>query len=159
MAIWTAPDRGVMPDGMPMLEQGDIVAIRPVTGYVGMRELHSVVWLLIEGRDNQEMSELAAKWYAEYDKDGNPASGAVLLAQRRYCIPLERLKDVVPTFDMNKSSDPNVLYQPFLPVDPDNAIRIGAGRYSRSEKLLLETVPTALPVQGLVFDKSTGSYL
>jgi hypothetical protein len=141
------------------MEQGDIAAIRPIIGFVGTREIKPYVWLLLHGLDDQLMTELSAKWFDEYDMDGAPVPGAALLAQRRYCIPLDRLQAVVPTFAPDQAADPREIYQPFLPVDPDSAIRLGAGIYLRHGKLLLETVPTALPVQGLVFDKSRGSYL
>ena len=127
--------------------EGDIIAVRKPLEYIGDKETKTFVWLLVEGLEENEMSRLDEVLYEPFSIDGTFSDeNKVKYDKRRFCIPLERLKQVFPDFDIAKARDKNVIYQPFLPVDEDNLSR-----------LPLKVKP--LSVHGLVFDKVFGKYI
>lgn len=115
---------------------GDIIACRVPGSGIGTAEAHSYLWLRVEGLEENVCARLTDR----------VEEGGAAFDKRRYCIPLERLQAVVPTFDIARALDPLDLYQPFLVVDED-------GPYT----FLTMTPPLA--AEGLIFDKVTGAYL
>jgi|SRR3990167_179690 len=111
---------------------GDIIAIRRPAQAVGRLEQSGYLWLRIEGLEENEMARLT-----------DPIEGH---DKRRYCIPLDRLAQVVPSFNVARARDLADKYQPFLGVDEDPPFR-----FICSER--------PFNVHGLVWDKQTGGYI
>ena len=109
---------------------GDIVAIRRPAQAIGIKEAKTYLWLRVQGLEENNMARLTDS-IEGFDK-------------RRYCIPLERLKEIVPTFDITKALDPNVTYQPFLILDEEDY------RFLGSEQ--------PFEIEDILFDKQTGKY-
>ena len=112
---------------------GDIIAIRLHNlHHCGNAEKGMFLWIPVDGLEDDEMSVFA-----------DSVEG---FEKRRYCVPLDRLKELVPTLEMAKVLDPSIKYQPFTLPDEEDF-----NRY------LAPTAP--LPIQGSVFDKAIGTYL
>lgn len=111
---------------------GDIIAVRRPGMEIGSGEDKRFLWLRLEGLEENEMAQLVAS-ITGFDK-------------RRYSIPLDRLKVLWPSFDMNRALDPNDSYQPFILIDGDGP------------HWFLDITP-AFSVHGLVYDKILGDYL
>ena len=126
--------------------EGDIIAVRKPLDYIGTKEANTFLWLLVEGLEENEIARLNEIFYEPFSADGSFSDeNKVKYDKRRFCIPLERLKQIVPTFDEIKARDRNLVYQPFLPVDEDTGYFI--------------TKAKPLNVHGLIFDKQLGKYL
>lgn len=111
---------------------GDIIAIRKPGIGIGLKEMSGYLWLRIEGLEENDMARLI-----------DPIEG---FDKRRYCIPFDRLKAIIPSLDINRAKDLNDKYQPFLSVDHDPPYRfIGTTR--------------PLNIHGLIFDKQTGRFI
>ena len=111
---------------------GDIVAVRKPSDGIGRKEANIFMWLRVEGLEENEMFMLTNE-VDGYDK-------------RRYCIPLEKIKELKSDFNEQLALDSNTIYQPFLTIDEEN------GFY-----FIIENTP--LQVSGLVYDKVIGDYL
>ena len=109
---------------------GDIVAIRRPAQAIGTKEAKTYLWLRVQGLEENDMARLTDS-IEGFDK-------------RRYCIPLERLKEIVPTFDIAKAMDPNVIYQPFLILDEEDFKFLGSEQ--------------PFEIEDILFDKQTGKY-
>ena len=117
---------------------GDIIGIRNPNIGVGRKEVENYMWLRIEGLEKMEFYRLTDSIITsagKYDK-------------RRYCIPLEKIKEISPEFDIDLALEEDKIYQPFLLVDYDE------GYY-----FVLEDGQLPLQVSGLVFDKETQEYI
>jgi len=118
--------------------EGDIVAVRnPGTG-VGRKEVEEFLWLRIEGLEDSEFDRLTQTvetTAGEFDK-------------RRFCIPLEKLEELDPEFDIDLALEDDRIYQPFLLVD-----------YETDYSFILEDGHLPFEVNGLIYDKVTGEYL
>jgi len=114
---------------------GDIAAAVPMRTRLGSKELHRFVWLRVYGLDWYEMRALQAT-----------VDEPVLYEKRRYCVPLGRLKQVYPAFDIAKATDENVIYQPFLMVDEETYHIRAKGS-------------SIFPVHGLIRDRLTMRFL
>lgn len=126
---------------------GDIASINPVANQTGMGMLmmRRYMAIILEGIPTElidRLSDHPQMVDGAWDMEARPD----LYDKRRYCIPLERLKEVVPSFDIEKALDKSLVYQPFRPVDEETG-------------LYLETDTPPLDVHGLLFDKVTGEYL
>ena len=118
-------------------EEGDIVATRPWNPprFVGRKERHQFLWMLIWGLPYEQISDLHDAYYENdipYDK-------------RQYCIPLERLAEVDPAFDIARARDVNDFYQPYFTLDEVS------GEVIATREAFLTT--------GLVYDKATLRFL
>jgi len=114
---------------------GDIIGIRKPLGYVGSGEMHRYLWLWLEGLEENEMARLTDPLSADpLNEDSQHFD------KRRYAIPLERLKSVVPSFNIARALDVADMYQPFLMPDLESPFRH-------------LTSPRPLNANGLVFDK------
>ena len=116
-------------------QEGDIVTIRDTHYCIGLKEMSRYLWLRIEGLEESEFDELVSVLV----DDG------ITFDKRRYCILLEKLKEVDPNFDLDRARDLEDVYQPYLVIDEDTGI------------FLIAEEP--FQVQGLIFDKSIGEYL
>ena len=117
-------------------QEGDIISIREPVGFIGFKEAETYLWLKLEGLEEDEMNLLIESLY----------DGGEVYDKRRYLISLDRLKELEPTFDLNRARDVDDLYQPFLTLDED------------THQLITEN-SQPLQISGLVFDKSIGDYL
>lgn len=114
---------------------GDIIAIRPPDLGVGTLEQHHLLWLRVEGLEHNEIWRLA-EWLEE--------SGGIC-EKRRFCIPLSRLKELDPSFDIAKATDLEQVYQPYLLVDEETGFYLTGGPIFDATEI--------------VFDKLTGQWL
>lgn len=133
---------------------GDIIAVRRPHNIIGTKEAYNMIWLRVDGL---EMGEYSAFKYPElgYDYDfkidhlpkvGTDPSNR--FDKKRYCVPLRRLKKVIPSFNINRAKDLEDLYQPFITMD-----------FSTSNYWYYLAPETPLSVYGLVYDKTIGDYL
>lgn len=125
-----------LPSGHERKLTGDIVGIRPPDVGVGRKEMKRFLWLRVEGLEELEFQGLAGPL---------AFSKTEVYDKCRYCVPLKRLKEVDPDFDIEKALDPDLTYQPYLLTDEETG-------------LFLATAPV-FSVHGLIFDKLTGEYL
>lgn len=111
---------------------GDIIAIRPPLGMIGGKEMGGYLWLHVEGLEENAM------WHLVDTVDG--------FDKRRYCIPLDRLTAIVPSFNSSRAKDLDDKYQPFLNVDEEPPFR---------------HLNKARPynVHGLVYDKQMSRFI
>lgn len=114
---------------------GDIIAVRPPNMGIGLMEGHRYLWLRLDSWEEEQTGQLTM----------SVQEGDVAYEKRRYQIPLERLKAIVPAFDVDRALDPTDPYQPFLSVDLETG-------------LFLSAAPP-LDIHGLVLDVVTGEYL
>ena len=125
---------------------GDIIGFRPVdapqAGMVGSAERNRYVWVLLELTD-EEAGIISQPVVGGVDQDGRVIE---YFDKRRYCIPLERLEKIVPSFNPARAKDSGDIYQPFCLLDEDPPWQI-------------MTRARPLGTEGLVFDKVTGGYL
>lgn len=120
------------------IQVGDISGVRRPLGQIGWAEMRTYLWLHIEGLEENELFQLGdLMWVSE--------PGGERYDKRRYSIPLERLQQLFPTFDVNRALDTADYYQPFMPFDEDNGFTLIAEK--------------PLSVHGLVFDKATMEFL
>lgn len=134
--------------GHERVQEGDIVTIRRPLGYIGTKESSLFIWLRIEGEDTSVMEafrhpEFLPDTDTRSDSFGDPL---VYYDKKRFRIPLERLKEILPRFDLDRARDPLDDYQPFLPIDEDDFHH-------------LDSPAPAYTFWGLVFDKNKMSYL
>jgi len=138
--------------------EGDIIEIRKPIGQIGRLEAAHILWLLIEGLDTGEMAKLKERFFEGPDTEASP-----VYEKRRFCIPFDRLKQVVPSIDVNRIRDRADKYQPFLPVDLDwPYYRFATEGYNVHGWQYLPAGIIARPpldVHGLVFDKKATRYL
>ena len=136
LSLENAPDND---SGTERKKLGDVVVVRNPHFVIGRLEAKPYLWLRLEGLEENEFSEIKLRVHL----DGDDAKER--FDKCRYRIPLHRLKQVFPAFDIARAVDLDDIYQPFLTVDEDNYF------------YLTEVKP--FQVSGLVFDKATGEYL
>lgn len=120
------------------VKEGDIVAVRPPSNGVGLKEMRDFIWLRVDGYD----------WHADSGWLMQPGGKKKRKKKRRYNIPFSVISAVSSslgvTFDQAKARDPDIPYQPFLPVDA---------------KGLFQTVVGVFPKLNLIFDKDEGRFI
>ena len=114
---------------------GDIIAVREPGVGIGRKETHEYLWLTVRGKWS-DIHALTKPW----------AENGVKYEKRRFCIPLDRLKEVYPDFDKNRALDLSDFYQPFNPTDKETG-------------LFLFKNNKVFDIKGLVYDKEKGKYL
>jgi hypothetical protein len=114
------------------------VAVRKPNVGIGAKETKSYLWLRVEGLEEGEFPKLV-----NYIMD---STSNIIYDKRRYCIPLEKLKENYPDFDIDLALDQDTIYQPFLLLDDDYTF-------------ILENDVQPFQVSGLIYDKITGDYL
>ena len=118
---------------------GDIIAVRePDTG-VGKEEVENFLWMRIEGLEESEFFNLT---------DSIVTSAGVEYDKRRYGIPLEKIYEIDPDFDVDLALEDGRIYQPFLLVD-----------YDEDYSFILEDGQLPFQTSGLIFDKETQEYI
>jgi len=110
---------------------GDVAAIRKPANGIGLKEAKILLWMRIEGLEESDMYKLVGN-IEGYDK-------------RRYCIPLEKIKQIRPDFNEDMALNTDIIYQPFLMIDEDDYC------------FILDDTP--LQISGLIYDKVIGDYL
>jgi len=120
--------------------EGDIIAVRTPNVGVGREEVENYLWLRVEGLEESEFDRLT-----DTIED---STSDIVYDKRRYTIPLERLVEADPGFDINLALDDDRIYQPFLLVD-----------YDTDYTFVLEDGHLPFQVSGLIYDKVTGEYL
>ena len=117
------------------VKEGDIVAVRPPSRGVGLKEMEGFIWLRVDGLD----WHADAGWLTERGSAG----------KRRYRIPLAilsaRAAGLAVAFDAASVRNPAAAYQPFLPVD--------------ARGLFQTPLVAVLPRAGLIFDKDGGGFI
>jgi len=126
--------------GTERILTGDIAAVRHPDVGVGRKEVEEYMWLRIEGLEENEFYDLT-----ELIED---STSGIIYDKRRYCIPLEKIEEIDPDFDIDLALDNDRIYQPFLLVD-----------YDEDYTFVLEDGHLPLQVSGLVYDKAIGDYL
>ena len=119
------------------IEEGDVLECRAPTAGIGGLEAKGVLWF------RADISEALAHALKSPLLDSN----GIKLMKRRYSIPLEKIAEIDPAFDVVKARDLDNAYQPYLPLgegmlftDPD------------PDTFALETL-------SIVWDKDTGVYI
>ena len=125
-------DHAPLESGHERVLAGDIIAVRYPDIGIGLKEAKAFLWIRVEGLEEHEL-RLLDRSIKGFDK-------------RRYCIPLEKIKEIRPSFDVDLAMDENIIYQPFLTID-----------YETDYCFILEEPP--FQISGLVYDKLTGEYL
>ncbi len=123
--------------GHERIIEGDIVAVRKPNVGAGRKEVRNFLWLRVEGLEESEFSKLT---------DGISTS-AGKFDKRRYCIPLEKLVEINPDFDVELALTEGLMYQPFLNCDDE------------TYTFVLEDGHLPFEISGLVYDKVIGDYL
>ncbi len=126
--------------GHERIIEGDIVAVRKPDYGVGRKEIEEYMWLRVEGLEESEFSRLT-----DYISD---STSGIVYDKRRYSIPLEKLEELDPEFDIHLAQDDDRIYQPFLLVD-----------YEEDYSFVLEDGHLPFQISGTVYDKVTGDYL
>lgn len=125
--------------GHERLLVGDIVAVRKPDVGVGRKEVEEYLWLRVEGLEEGELQILV---------ESITTSAGEQFDKRRYGIPLEKIKEIDPDFDVDLALEDDRIYQPFLVVDYDE------GYY-----FILEDGQQPFQTSGLIFDKETQEYI
>jgi len=121
--------------------EGDIVAVRKPDEGIGREEAMNFLWMRVEGLEESEFVKLT-----DYVVD---STSNIVYDKRRYCIPLEKLVEADPEFDLELALEDEFMYQPFLFVDYED----------RTFYFLLEDGHLPFQVSGFVYDKVIGDYL
>lgn len=122
--------------------EGDVVEIRKPLSAIGFKEANLFIWILIE---NLEWFESNKYKDQSYDVSNPDLEFAQRFDKRRYMIPLQHLKTIVPEFDIDRARNPNDIYQPFRILDLNNF------------RWIIDNDPIA--VEGLIFDKILGKFV
>lgn len=117
---------------------GDVVGIGKPSYGIGLKEIDNFLWLRVEGLEEAEFPKLTS----------SISTSAGTYDKRRYCIPLAKLLELDPTFDVDLAIQAGSKYQPFLFVDDE-------GDYS----FIMENGVQPFEVSGLIYDKAIGDYL
>lgn len=83
---------------------GDVIEVRPPLGEIGTLEREKFLWLRVFGLDTNRMFNFSVRYENEAEK-------------YPYSIPLNRLKKMIPEFDIDAAKNPNLIYQPFFVID------------------------------------------
>lgn len=136
-------------EGRDTAKEGDIITVKQFeerARYAGIKVRSRRLFLMVEGLERAAMLRLKERYIDPYPVDkSDPMWDTENYGKRRYCIPLERIKELFPTFDIDRAKDLNDEYQPFLTLDTET------GYWLSNE--------AAVMVNGLIFDKITGEYL
>jgi hypothetical protein len=127
---------GTLASGHERATVGDIILAREPAGYIGTKEADQFLWLKLTS-----LKDIDVFW----DLFEPNEESEIQYEKRRFCVPLERLKQIYPSLDVARVRNTGDKYQPFLGYDEE-------GGY-----LLFNHSP--LQIEGLVFDKATGRYL
>lgn len=124
-------------------KEGDIIVVRPIGEGIGETETKRYLWLRIEGLFNRAEYDVLALPIVVHD----PIDPAIITEydKRRYNIPLAKLQTFDATFDIDRARDSLDFYQPYMIID--------------QETFQYLTVDPPFNVSGLIFDKSTGTYI
>lgn len=98
------------------IAEGDIILSRRTGPGIGKQERCGKLWLTVEGLNDEEMERLDDNLYESLTND------KIIFEKRRYSIPLERLKQVVPSLDLVKVKDTSLCYQPFMPIEEETIV-------------------------------------
>lgn len=82
---------------------GDIIVVRQAVGAIGKKEQGSYLWITIDVSDVRIVAGLN-----EPDVDAGE--------KRRFSIPLQRLKSIMSSLDLERVANPKDNYQPFVSV-------------------------------------------
>ena len=131
-------DYAPLPSGHERALVGDIVAVRKPNIGIGLKEAELFLWLRVEGLEEAEFSKLTSYIF---DSTSN-----IIYDKRRYSIPLEKIKELVPDFDVDLALKNDEVYQPFLTLDEDYTF------------VDIDDIQP-FQISGLVYDKVIGDYL
>ena len=118
------------------IQVGDITTVRKPTSGIGFKEMRTFIWLRVSGLSFNKMLELCSPEYLNEK----------IVEKKRFRILLGRLAQVEPFFNINLAKNPQIIYQPFLPIDA-------------SGLFLSPFTAKVYSVFGLVSDKQTAKLL
>lgn len=124
------------------IEQGDILCVRKPVGHCGMAERGRMIWIRVTTELDSTVLDQLGEPFIESD---------VLYQKRRYSVPLNRIAEKFPSFDINRALDEGDHYQPFVGT-PDTPYGV-KGNFQWAE-----TIPP-FDIEGFVFDKATMRFL
>ncbi len=132
------------------IQEGDIVDAYPAGDVIGMgrKEIKLFMRIRVEGWDSSQYGRLNTHLTEPPDDFDEIDPEPPKYDKRRYCVPLDRLNKVLPSLDLAKARDPNVIHQPGMPVDTDDPHDYLEGAEMRP-----------LPIEGLVWDKVLGEFI
>lgn len=131
-------------NGKPRCREGDIVACRRPGGGIGAKEGKDFLWLRIESAAPGFFDNLTRAQTDPADADDTDPR-TIIVAKRRFCIPLDRLASVLSGFDTVKARDRDRQYQPFFVMD--------------AQRRFVSPAHSVLPASGLIYDKSSKAYV
>lgn len=127
---------------------GDIIVVRHKHGVIGLKEATNLIWLRVDGFEENDYEPLMySNLDVSWDFKGQEPD-IIRFDKRRFCIPLKRLKQLFPSFDIDRAKDTEDAYQPFITMDFSDS---GYYYYLAYEK--------PLSIYGLVYDKTIQDYL
>lgn len=157
LGIYVGESRADDADGITRRQTGDIAVARPANIGVGLKEMHSFLWLRVEGWSRARMMALTAELtpYSQPDVLDDPIDNdeEAMYEKNRFCVPMKALKAVMPSFDVDRAMDELDRYQPFLIVDEGN------GDDARIEEGLFLMDSRPIDLDGIIFDKLLQRYI
>lgn len=113
-------------NGMMRHEAGDIAEVRKPIGGIGLAECKDFLWLSIQGWDTSLLDRLKDPITDKSQADplyvDESEENEIAYEKARYCIPLENMRIVMPDFSIERATDPNDIYQPFMLIDEGNIV-------------------------------------
>lgn len=157
LAIYVGDSRSDDQDGIVRRQTGDIVAVRGANIGVGLKEMHSYIWMRVEGWTKTRMDALISELtpYSQPDVIDDLANmdDESMYEKHRFCVPLETLNTLLPSFDIDRARDELDLYQPFMIVDEGN------GDEDRLEEGLYLIGNRPIDLDGIIFDKLLNRFI
>ena len=95
--------------GHERTQEGDIISVRKLgRPAMGFKEIHDYLWLYVQGLEENKWTALARELYdpVSEEEEGVPPH----FDKRRFCVPLARLKRVVPSLDLARVRDRADIY-------------------------------------------------
>ena len=106
--------------GMIRYQAGDIVAAVVGLECVGVRACHGFLWLRLQGWDSSLMDRLTDPITDKSQADPlfiDEIAPSVTYEKARFCIPLESMRRILPSFSVERATNPADIYQPFMNID------------------------------------------
>jgi len=114
--------------GLIRYQAGDIVAAERAKDGIGFQECRNHLWLRVQGWDSSLMDRLMDSITDKTQADPlyvDELDPEIKYELARFCIPLESLVRILPSFSVERATDPNDVYQPFMMMDHGNVADLG----------------------------------
>jgi len=115
--------------GLIRYQAGDIVAaVRAIEG-IGLADCCEYLWLRVQGWDSslmdRLMDEITDKTQADPLYADESGQKPIVYEKARFCIPLESMRRILPGFSVERATDTNDVYQPFMNLDQGGIANLG----------------------------------